>query len=80
MNEAIAITVKKLRKKAKYSQEQLAGFAKTSRSQIAQLEAGTRGVTLHSLYWVTESFGLSFLDLVLMVEQERKKLIPVPRK
>ena len=74
MNEAVANIIKALRDKADYSQEQLAGFAKTSRSQIAQLEAGTRGVTLSSLFWIADSFGIPFLELVSMIAEERDRL------
>lgn len=74
VNEAVANIVKDLRKKANYTQEQLAGFAKTSRSQIAQLEAGKRGVTLHSLYWIAESFSIPFHDLLRMVAEEHHRL------
>lgn len=75
MNEAVANILKGLRGKAAYSQEQVAGFAKTSRSQIAQLEAGTRGVTLNSLFWIAESFGIPFLELIAMIEEERNRLM-----
>lgn len=74
MNKAVAIVLKQLRKKSGYSQEQLAGFARTSRSQIAQLEAGTRGVTLNSLYWIADSFKLEFIELVEMIDQVHKQL------
>lgn len=74
MNEAVASVVKRLRLKAGFTQEMLAGFAKTSRSQIAQLEAGTRGVTLSSLFWISESFGIPFLKLLETIEAERLRL------
>ncbi|SBV92124.1 hypothetical protein KL86DPRO_10308 [uncultured delta proteobacterium] len=74
INEAVANIVKALRKKSRFTQEQLAGFAKTSRSQIAQLEAGTRGVTLHSLYWLAESFNTPFIDFLKMIAEERRRL------
>ncbi len=73
MNEAVAAVIRALRKKSRFSQEQLAGYAKTSRSQIAQLEAGKRGVTLSSLYWLSESLGVPFLELVAMIDRERAK-------
>lgn len=74
INEAVANIVKALRKKSRFTQEQLAGFAKTSRSQIAQLEAGTRGVTLHSLYWLAESFNTPFAEFLRMIAEERRRL------
>lgn len=75
MNEAVANVIKKLRAKANLTQDQLAGFAKTSRSQVAQIEAGTRGITLTSLYWLADSFEMSFLDLVIMIDEERNRLV-----
>ena len=75
MNEAVANIIKQLRARADFTQEQLAGFAKTSRSQIAQIEAGKRGITLTSLYWLADSFEMPFLDLVTMINDERKRLM-----
>ena len=75
MNEAVANIVKKLRAKMNFTQDQLAGFAKTSRSQIAQIEAGKRGITLTSLYWLADSFEMPFLDLIIMINDERKRLM-----
>ena len=74
INEAVANIVKQLRRKSRFTQEQLAGFARTSRSQIAQLEAGKRGVTLHSLYWIAESFNIPFDDFLNMIAAERHRL------
>lgn len=74
MNKAVGNVIRQLRKKHDYSQEELAGFAKTSRSQIAQLESGARGVTLNSLYWIAEAFGLTFQELLNMVLKEKKNL------
>lgn len=74
LNEAVANIVESLRKKSGYTQEQLAGFAKTSRSQIAQLEAGKRGVTLASLFWLAESFNIPFLGFIRMIHEERARL------
>ena len=75
MNEAVANIIKSLRTKADFTQEQLAGFAKTSRSQIAQLEAGKRGITLTSLFWLSESFNIPFMELIKMINDERTRLM-----
>lgn len=75
VNEAVANVIKKLRKECNYTQEELAGFSRTSRSQIAQLESAQRGVTLNSLFWIAEGFNLSFEDFLQKVLIERKKLI-----
>lgn len=74
LNEAVAVIVRELRVKSGYTQEQLAGFAKTSRSQIAQLETGQRGVTLSSLFWLAESFNVPFMKFLGMIHDERLKL------
>lgn len=75
MNEAVANVIKSLRATANFTQEQLAGFAKTSRSQIAQVEAGKRGITLTSLFWLAESFNIPFMELIKRINDERNRLM-----
>ena len=74
VNEAVANVIKRLRKEKNLTQEQLAGFARTSRSQIAQLESGKRGVTLNTLYWIADGVGLSFDEILALVLNAKRSL------
>ena len=68
--EAISTTVRAIRDKIGFSQEQFADFAGLSRIYIAQLETGERGASLNSLMRIAKSVGMTGSEIVSIIEKE----------
>src|SRR3989338_6362321 len=53
----LAMELRQLRRKVKYSQEKLARKMKVKREFISRIESGTQNITLETLYRVGEAMG-----------------------
>lgn len=61
---AIGANVKRLRKEAAYTQEDLASKSGLTRTSITNLEAGRQKVTIESLFSVAEALDVEMGDLL----------------
>lgn len=55
--------VRELRKRRKWSQEQLAGPAKISVSMLSQIENGKKGASVSTLQSLADALGVSLSEL-----------------
>jgi len=55
-----AMELRRLRQKARYSQEKLAKKMKVKREFISRIESGTQNVTLETLYRIGAAMGKEF--------------------
>ena len=69
---AIGITLRKLRKDAKLSQEALALICGIDRTYISSLERGKRQPTLKIIFAISSAINISPSEFVSKIEQEHR--------
>jgi len=67
--------LKKARKKAKLTQEALAGLANVHPTYISHLENNKKSPTLDTLFQICEALGISASKLIAKVERVKKMTI-----
>lgn len=69
----ISHAVRLLRKKKGWTQQQLADFSNTSKSNISNLENGNQGYSPAMLQYLAQAFGCSVSQIFLLAEQLEKQ-------
>lgn len=72
MNEAIAQTIKELRKQNNISQEKLAESIDSHQVYISEIENAKKTPSIHILKQIAQVFGLSLTDFVSRIEKKIK--------
>lgn len=70
MSAAVATTVRELRLEKGLSQEKLADKIDSHQVYISEIEQGKKLPSLSVLYRISQTFGLSFSDLIRLVESK----------
>ena len=73
LQEATAITLKKIRTDAGLSHSELADFAGLSRSYIAAVEAGKSGFSGDALFLIADVLKIAPADIIAQIDALRKK-------
>lgn len=73
--EAIAKVIRNLRAERNLSQEVVSGFAGIARSHLAMIEAGSKQPNFETIWAIANAFDMAPHELVLLIEEEAKKLI-----
>ncbi|MBH8609352.1 helix-turn-helix transcriptional regulator [Thermoactinomyces sp. CICC 10521] len=69
IEEALALVIRKSRKKCKMSQEELSLRCGLDRSFISLIERGKRKPTLHTIFLIAQALGIKPSVIVQEVEQ-----------
>lgn len=74
MNEALAKTLKRLRKKKNLSQEAFGFECGIHRTYVSQLERGLKSPSLKTLCKICGVLEISLADLMILLEKEMKSV------
>ncbi len=69
----ISYAIRFLRKKKGWTQQQLADFSNTSKSNISNLENGNQGYSPAMLQYLAQAFGCSVSQIFLLAEELAKQ-------
>jgi transcriptional regulator with XRE-family HTH domain len=70
IDQAFAVVLIRLRKKAKLSQESFASESGLHRTYISQLERGLKSPSLRTMKKITDVLGISLSEFIAQVEEE----------
>lgn len=75
-NWMIGDTIRKIREERGYTREEACGFIKLSETTLAQIERGTRSVSMNALYALMEGYGVD-ANRILCIEpaEQEKRLV-----
>lgn len=71
--KAVAIVVRRLRKKRGLSQEVLSGLAGMERSHLGMVETGGRIPNLYTIWRISDALDMRPSELVALIEEEMEK-------
>lgn len=74
LTQAVANTLKTLRKNCGLSKSKLAKESTVNRVYIIQLEQGKYRPTLNTLFYLAKAFKMSIIDMVEMIDEETERL------
>lgn len=72
--EAVAMVVRRLRKKHKLSQEVLSGLAGMAREHLSMVETSGRIPNLYTIWRLADALDMRPSELVALIEEEMEKL------
>ncbi|MCI9223862.1 MAG: helix-turn-helix transcriptional regulator [Acutalibacter sp.] len=72
--EAMAIVIRRLRKKRKLSQEVLSGLAGMERSHLGMVETGGRIPNMYTIWRIADALDMRPSELVVLIEEEMEKM------
>lgn len=72
--EAMAIVIRRLRKKRKFSQEVLSGLAGMERSHLGMVETGGRIPNMYTIWRIADALDMRPSELVVLIEEEMEKM------
>lgn len=72
--EAIAIVIRRLRKKRRVSQEVLSGLAGMGRSHWGMVEIGGRVPNLYTIWHMADALDMRPSELVALFEEEMERM------
>ena len=72
-NQAIGVTIHRLRKEKNLSQEVLSGLAGIARSHLSMIETGDKQANFETIWRLANAFGMEPHELVLQIEKEIKQ-------
>ena len=75
-NWMIGDTIRKIREQRGFTREEACGFIKLSETTLAQIERGTRPVSMNALYALMEGYGVD-ANRILCIEpaEQEKRLV-----
>lgn len=73
LKNAIASTLRRLRKAGQMSKRQMAGKARLERVYLIQLERGEKRPSVNALFYLSQALGLKPSEMVKMIEDELEK-------
>lgn len=74
INKAFGRVVSRLRKARGQSQEDFAWSIDSDRKYMSDVELGKRNVSLNFVAKVAEGFGISVYNMIVLTEQEMRKM------
>ena len=74
INKAFGRVVARLRKASGQSQEDFAWSIDSDRKYMSDVELGKRNVSLNFVAKVAEGFGISVYNMIVLTEQEMRKM------
>ena len=72
--EAMAIVIRRLRKKRKLSQEVLSGLAGMERSHLGMVETGGRIPNMYTIWRIADALDMRPSELLVLIEEEMEKM------
>lgn len=72
--KAIAIVIRRLRKKRKKSQEVISELAGMGRSHWGMVETGGRIPNLYTIWHIADVFDMRPSELIALIEEEMEKM------
>ena len=72
--EAMAIVIRRLRKKRKFSQEVLSGLAGMERSHLGMVVTGGRIPNMYTIWRIADALDMRPSELVVLIEEEMEKM------
>ena len=75
LQEALALTLEKLRKEKKMTKTKLADFADLQDRYLLSISKGERNPSLRAIYSLCEALDVPVISFLDMVENERKRML-----
>lgn len=72
-NWMIGDTIRKIREERGYTREEACGFIKLSETTLAQIERGTRPVSMNALYALMEGYDVDANRILCIEPKEQEK-------
>lgn len=66
----VGLTIRKIRKKRRLSQEALSGLAGIARTHLTMIENGTKQANLETLSRIAQALDLRLSELIRMAEED----------
>lgn len=70
LNIHVGIIIRRLREEQNISQETLAFAANIDRTFISQVERGLKGISVNTLYKITNALNIDIIDFFKLVKNE----------